>query len=102
MGKGLEKLQQIGGGGGASWGSWAASNITIWIYEQKKAENANARDIARTPFEYAQRSLEELVHVAGQNRTYRESELNDAAGALEPGLNFVQAVRKHCIPREMW
>ncbi len=100
--RGLEKLEQIAAGGGASWGNWGASNVTIWINEQKKAENASAREIARTPFEYAQRSLEELVHVAGKNRTYTESEINSAANALEPGLNFIQAIKKHCIPRQMW
>jgi hypothetical protein len=99
---GLERLTQIAAGGGASWGDWGASNVTIWINEQNKAENASAREIARTPFEYAQRSLEELVHVAGKNRTYRESEIVAAADALEPGLTFIQAIKKHCIPREMW
>jgi hypothetical protein len=100
--KGYEKLEQVAGGGGASWGNWRANNVTIWIPEQEIFANAASQTFAAVPFEYAQRSLHELFHVAGKNRTYKEQEMEKAAGFLEPGLSLTQAIRKHCIPREFW
>jgi hypothetical protein len=97
--KGYEKLGDVAGGGGASWGAWGASNVTIWIDEQQVVDTPLS--VAKAPFEYAHRLLHELFHVAGTNRTYTEETMEASAMALE-GVSVTAAIRKHCIPPERW
>ena len=86
---------------GFAWGGWGSGNRTIWIYEQELPAKTTPLNIAQVPYQYALSAIEELWHVAAKGETYRHEKMNDAANALEPGLSFNDAIKKHCIPREI-
>jgi hypothetical protein len=100
---GYQLLEEVAGGGGATWGLWGQENITIWINEQEIPVNTTATNRARVPFIYAHRAFHELFHAAGSNGYYGHDIMNASARALDPNVaDFDAAFRKHCIPSDMW
>ena len=98
--KGYKPTDDLAGGGGATWGYWRTSNITIWIEQHQPPVNVSAKERARGPFRYGQTALHELFHSAGKNDTYSHPIMEASAGFFEPGLTFDRALKKHCIPPE--
>lgn len=86
-------------GSGAEWGSWDEGSVTVWIHRKGAVKNENyAKSLERLPYDYTETAIHEIFHGAGENGSYSHQAMDNAAGVFEPGMNFDQAMKKHCIP----
>ena len=100
-GSGYKPLGRIPGGGGLADGYWHLQNRKIFIDAVEIPATASVRERARAPFTYAQRILHEVFHVAATNDLYTHEIMDQSARALY-SVDFDTAIRKHCIPPDMW
>jgi hypothetical protein len=89
----------VSGGGGTAEGYYRSGTVKIRITPLGYYAD-NPRGAYSIPFSYGLNGLHELIHGAGQNEKYFESDLLEAAKRLEPKAGYSdwnQFLRKHCL-----
>jgi len=90
---------RVAGGGGTTEGYYRDGSVNIRITPLGYFAD-NPRGAYSIPFRYGLNGLHEVIHGAGQNEKYLESDLLEAAKKLEPNAGYYdwnQALKKHCL-----
>jgi len=93
----------VAGGGGTTEGYYRNGSVTIKITPLGYFAD-NPRGAYSIPVRYGLTGLHELIHAAGRNEKYLESDLLEAAKSLEPKggyFDWDQALAKHCAPANL-